>query len=122
MGEDFAELIPAFISSIESLFTELSTLGEDRDKKELMRLFDSIKSAANNVGAIRLSQIGSVLEQQASQFQALELDELSGILNQGIPNRQARVGKNRLTTICIAPVHSIRFGSRPSARMASALV
>jgi HPt (histidine-containing phosphotransfer) domain-containing protein len=54
MGEDFAELIPAFISSIESLLQELESALESDDRITVKRCFHSLKSAADNLGARRL--------------------------------------------------------------------
>jgi HPt (histidine-containing phosphotransfer) domain-containing protein len=51
--------------SIEGLLQELQAALESNDSEWLIRIFHSIKSAANNVGAIRLANLGSGLEKQA---------------------------------------------------------
>ena len=93
MGEDFSELIPAFITSIETLFNELDTNLSRNDKTELVRLFHSLKSAANNVGALRLAQIGGLLAQQADQLQDHELDALPRILDREFLNIKQELNK-----------------------------
>ncbi len=65
LGEEFVELIPAFNMSIEGLLQELQAALKKNDSEWLIRIFHSIKSAANNVGAIRLANLGSGLEKQA---------------------------------------------------------
>jgi HPt (histidine-containing phosphotransfer) domain-containing protein/CheY-like chemotaxis protein len=94
MGEDFPELIPAFISSIESLFNDLDRIVEKHDRIELIRLFHSIKSAASNVGALRLSHIGTLLAEQAEQLQSQEMDAIPQILQ-----REFQVIKSELSKI-----------------------
>ena len=93
MGEDFPELIPAFITSIETLFNELDRVVENNDRVELIRLSHSIKSAASSVGALRLSQIGATLAQQAQQLQSQEMYAIHTILNREFQNIKSELTK-----------------------------
>ncbi|MEN8167814.1 MAG: response regulator, partial [Pseudomonadota bacterium] len=93
LGEDFAELIPAFITSVEQMSEELSAALQSGDKQSLERLFHSIKSAANNVGAVRLSQLGSQLEQRVYGLQTQQLRVLLTDLNTEFVTTKAELAK-----------------------------
>lgn len=62
MGEDFAELVPAFKESGAQIFATLSDHAELTNLKTVERLFHSLKSASANVGAMRLAVMAQALE------------------------------------------------------------
>ncbi len=65
LGEDFKDLIPAFITSCESCLTELSHALKETQYTDVRRLAHSIGSAAANVGAVQLRQLAKNLESKA---------------------------------------------------------
>ena len=81
LGEEFVELIPAFNMSVEGLLLELEDAFEQHNPEWLLRIFHSIKSAANNVGAIQLANLGSILEEQAKSVETEDLKTLATQLN-----------------------------------------
>jgi PAS domain S-box-containing protein len=93
LGEDFAELIPAFITSVEQISEELSSALQIEDIQSLERLFHSIKSAANNVGAVRLSQLGAELEQQVYEVKTQQLRERLGDLHSEFETAKTELAK-----------------------------
>lgn len=93
LGEDFAELIPAFITSVEQISEELSSALQIEDIQSLERLFHSIKSAANNVGAVRLSQLGAELEQQVYEVKTQQLRERLGDLHSEFETAKTALAK-----------------------------
>nr|MDJ0806210.1 response regulator [Gammaproteobacteria bacterium] len=80
MGEAFEELIPAYNQSIEDLLEEMKTAFLQGDSEHLVRIFHSIKSAANNVGAIQLAKLGSILEKRAITTDSTDLESLASQL------------------------------------------
>ncbi len=67
MGEDFQELIPAYIDSMTELLANLNSSLEQGAVEEIRRFAHSIKSASANVGAVALSRYAEQLEQGAGQ-------------------------------------------------------
>ncbi len=67
MGDDFCELIPAYVSSMTEMLDALPLAWEQMDLGESARLAHSIKSASASVGAKRLSRQAEVLEQKARE-------------------------------------------------------
>jgi signal transduction histidine kinase/CheY-like chemotaxis protein/HPt (histidine-containing phosphotransfer) domain-containing protein len=68
MGEDFVELVPAFIESGKEIFATLSNTSlEINNAKTIERLTHSLKSASANVGAMRLAAMAQTLEQKIRQ-------------------------------------------------------
>jgi len=63
LGDDFNELILAFIESGESITKTLPEVYAEKNTTEVLRLTHSLKSAAANVGATRLSTIASEAEE-----------------------------------------------------------
>jgi CheY-like chemotaxis protein/HPt (histidine-containing phosphotransfer) domain-containing protein len=80
LGEDFDELIPAFTNSLEKILLELQSAIEQDDRHAITRHFHSIKSAAGNVGAARLSHYGSKLEKEAPRLSLEELSNFTELL------------------------------------------
>ncbi|MEN8178634.1 MAG: response regulator [Pseudomonadota bacterium] len=81
MGDDFDELIPAFNLSIEGLLKEMNDAFQQNNSENLVRIFHSIKSAANNVGAIQLAKLGAILENQAKSTNTADLVSTASQLN-----------------------------------------
>ncbi|MEN8177943.1 MAG: response regulator [Pseudomonadota bacterium] len=75
LDEDFVELIPAFVQSIESILTSFPSAIIEENTTELQRLAHSIKSASANVGADRLSNLGYHMEMQAREDRLKSVDE-----------------------------------------------
>lgn len=68
MGEDFAELVPAFIESGQQILAALSNFSvASIDAKTIERLAHSLKSASANVGAMRLAFMAQTLENKIRQ-------------------------------------------------------
>ncbi|MCB1831194.1 MAG: response regulator, partial [Gammaproteobacteria bacterium] len=67
MGEDFNDLIEAFNESADAILHLLAKAITDQRREEIERHAHSMKSAAANVGAGRLSSLSSELEQIARQ-------------------------------------------------------
>ena|GEM_PF-5379630 len=64
MGEDFEELVPAVLDSLDQLLKEQQAALAGADEKELTRILHGIKSAAGNVGALRLVAYCDGLQRQ----------------------------------------------------------
>jgi len=69
MGEDFVELIPAYLSSVEEILEALPAAETVQNIKEMQRYSHSIKSASNNVGATTLAKLAAEMEFEAQQGQ-----------------------------------------------------
>jgi PAS domain S-box-containing protein len=67
MGEDFAELIPAYLQSLDEILAAFPGALEARDLGTLERLGHSVKSASKNIGAEALVALGLTLEIQARE-------------------------------------------------------
>ena len=67
MGEDFAELIPAYLTSMEEILASFSAAERDANMPEMQRLSHSIKSASRNVGANLLADLAAETEQEAQE-------------------------------------------------------
>ncbi|MBA1446624.1 MAG: Hpt domain-containing protein [Chromatiales bacterium] len=65
MGDDYIELFPAFFDSFSSLRAILPSALENKNHAEVRRITHSLKSASNNVGAVRLAKIAQDMEQDA---------------------------------------------------------
>ncbi len=65
LGEDFPELIEAFLSSTEESLARMSAADEEGNFEELRRLAHSLKSAAANVGALASSGLAKAIESAA---------------------------------------------------------
>ena len=91
LGDDFSELIPAFTSSLEKILDELQSAIQEDDRHAITRHFHSIKSAAGNVGAIRLSHYGSRLEKEASRLSVEELSQYSTLLAEEFANAREKL-------------------------------
>lgn len=68
LGEDFNQLIPAVITSIETLLEQFPSAIDRFDRNELTRLAHSIKSASDNVGANQLSLLAGSLVEEVEQL------------------------------------------------------
>ncbi len=75
LDEDFVELIPAFVQSMESIIASFPRAIAEQNTSELQRLAHSIKSASANVGADRLSGLGYNMETQAKQNRLTRVNE-----------------------------------------------
>ena len=67
MGEDFDELIPAYLSSMEEILTSISAAERADNIQEMQRLSHSIKSASRNVGANLLADLAAQMELEAQE-------------------------------------------------------
>ncbi|MBL3617389.1 MAG: response regulator [gamma proteobacterium endosymbiont of Lamellibrachia anaximandri] len=67
MGDDYIELFPAFFDSFSSLRAILPGALENNNHAEVRRITHSLKSASNNVGAVRLANIAQDMEQDAAE-------------------------------------------------------
>ena len=67
MGEDFDELIPAYLSSMEEILTSISAAERADNVQEMQRLSHSIKSASRNVGANLLADLAAQMELEAQE-------------------------------------------------------
>ena len=67
LGEDFAELIAAFLESSEQIMHGLRLAVEGDDFSDVVRLAHSLKSASSNVGGDALSELARQLEVQAGK-------------------------------------------------------
>lgn len=67
MGEDFDDLLEAFIESADTILLVLSKAVSDHQREEIERQAHNLKSAAANVGAGRLSTLAREMEQLARQ-------------------------------------------------------
>ncbi len=65
MGEDFMELIPAYLGDAVAVLEQLPAAMKHADAREVQRLAHSLKSTSANVGAEGLSALAAILEQQA---------------------------------------------------------
>ncbi len=65
MGEDFVELIPAYLGDASAILEKLPLALEGEDAKEVRRLAHSLKSTSANVGALALSEQAGELEAEA---------------------------------------------------------
>ena len=68
LGDDFNQLIPAVITSIETLLEQFPSAIDRCDRCELIRLAHSIKSASDNVGANQLSLLAGSLVEEVEQL------------------------------------------------------
>ncbi len=67
LGEDFPELIQAYMESARDILAQMPGAARQGDAATLERLAHSLKSASANVGAIQLSSMANNLEQEAGQ-------------------------------------------------------
>jgi PAS domain S-box-containing protein len=65
MGEDFEALVPACLESIDDLLARMPGAALAGDAALLEQLAHSLKSAAANMGAVRLQAMAAALERQA---------------------------------------------------------
>ncbi len=65
MGEDFAELIPAFTDSCDTIMIDLEKAFKNQDIETLQRNAHSLKSSCANMGALNLSASAQKLEENA---------------------------------------------------------
>lgn len=65
MGDDFVELIPAFIESSDLIFQDLEKAFKNKDIEAFQRNSHSLKSSCANMGALNLSASAKKLEEQA---------------------------------------------------------
>ncbi len=82
MGEDFVELIPAYLSSVEEILEALPAAETAQNIKEMQRYSHSIKSASNNVGATTLAKLAAEMEFEAQQGQLHDASRTITRLNQ----------------------------------------
>lgn len=97
MGEDFEELVSAFLQSSQSIIDELLIAQQQDDYPTMQRLAHSMKSSSANLGALNLSALAKDLEFNfrdkvaidAAQIQAL-IDEFKRVsrelLNLAVPD------------------------------------
>ncbi len=67
MGDDFAELIPAFTESCDVILDELEKAFKNQDRETLQRHAHSLKSSCANMGALNLSIAAKKLEEKAKK-------------------------------------------------------
>jgi PAS domain S-box-containing protein len=65
MGEDFAELVPAFLQDAEQMLEALRRANAGADAAQVRRIAHSLKSSSANLGAMRVSELAKGLEFQA---------------------------------------------------------
>jgi PAS domain S-box-containing protein len=96
LGEDFHELIPAFITSVESILVEIEATDPSSNRENIMRLLHSLKSAAYNVGAIQLARLVAILENRLGSAHSIPLegllDQLSGAYDKAKSELQNHMG------------------------------
>ena len=94
MGDAFDELIPAFKTSIENLLNDLDKAYRQQDNNNLVRIFHSIKSAANNVGATQLARLSSILEIQTRSEKIADPEMTRSKLQQEFKKAKEELAKN----------------------------
>ncbi len=62
MGEDFPELIPAYLQDSTAILEQMSPVSRAGDRETLQRLAHSLKSTGANVGATMLAELAKELE------------------------------------------------------------
>jgi PAS domain S-box-containing protein len=65
MGEDFAELVPAFLQDAEQLLEALPRANAGADAAQVRRLAHSLKSSSADIGAMQVSELAKGLEFKA---------------------------------------------------------
>ncbi len=80
MGEDFVELIPAYLGDVTAILDELPAAVEAGDAETVRRLAHSLKSTSANVGALQLSNQAKALEDQVKTGDLADADERIGEL------------------------------------------
>ena len=96
MGDDFNELLSAYVSSMNDILQKLPQSCHDSDLQEAQRMAHSMKSASANIGAERLSTMARQLENQTrkgnleqAQSQLAELDSEFRRVHRYLDNYQA---------------------------------
>jgi len=65
LGDDFDQLIPAYLVNIEEMLAKLPSAYERKNLTEVERYAHSVKSASQNLGARHLAKMSEELEDQA---------------------------------------------------------
>ncbi len=73
LGDDFAQLIPAYLVSIGEMLAKLPGAGEQRNLAEVERYAHSIKSASQNLGAWPLADLSERLETHARENRLVDV-------------------------------------------------
>lgn len=82
MDDDFHNLIPAFSASVEATLPEIEIAYRQADPKKLELLLHSLKSAANNVGAVQLAKLVFILEKHVRSTDTPQFEVLLSQLNE----------------------------------------
>ena len=75
MDEDFQQVLNAFYASMESILNELENQNKEHSVNDVVRNFHSMKSAASNLGAMRLSKMAATFELNIKDGKIEDLDK-----------------------------------------------
>jgi len=81
MGEDFEELIPAFMDSSKEILEQLNQAYQQQDLEVFQRNAHSLKSSSANMGALNLSEMAKTLELNAKQGELPDSEEILSSLS-----------------------------------------
>lgn len=91
MGDDFDELIPAYLHSSDQLLSDLQNEKHQQDFEVLQRSAHSIKSSSANMGAIVLSGQAEKMEKRFRDQQHVDPDQLDHLVAEYQRVKQALV-------------------------------
>jgi HPt (histidine-containing phosphotransfer) domain-containing protein len=89
MGDDFNELLSAYLQSSEELLASLLEPDDQQDFKEMQRNAHSLKSSSANIGAINLSARAKQLENQFRKREPADDSQLQALSEEYQRVRQA---------------------------------
>ena len=75
LGDDFHEVVEAFLESVPAIFAAMDEAKRDSDNEALHRHAHSLKSSAANIGATQLMELSAQLEEDFNLSRVTNLDD-----------------------------------------------